>query len=89
MPHNFTDRADISDTELKELIDSIPKWISIKDNYPSHAGQEILFCSTDENFLPATFGIYLGDKFKSNRFYSYDNKSYNATHWMPLPENPK
>jgi hypothetical protein len=64
------------------------EWISVKDRQP-HAGQEILFCNIGENFLPAQFGIYLGDKFSSKRFYRHDNTSHDATHWMPLPSLPE
>jgi hypothetical protein len=63
-------------------------WIYVNNDVP-FTGQEILFCSLGENRVPTTFGIYLGDKFSSHRFYSHDNKSYNATHWMSLPEPPE
>lgn len=64
------------------------KWINVKIKLP-YAGQEVLFCSIEDIFLPTTFGIYLGDKFKEKRFYSHDGKSYDATHWMALPDAPK
>ncbi len=63
-------------------------WISIKDKTPV-TGQEILFCSVNEDFVPTKFGLYLGDQFKEKRFYSHDNKSYDATHWIPLPDPPQ
>jgi hypothetical protein len=61
------------------------EWISVKDRTPV-TGQEVLFCSNSEDFVPTQFGLYLGDKFKEKRFYSHDSKSYDATHWMPLPD---
>jgi Protein of unknown function (DUF551) len=64
------------------------KWININNEKPI-VGQEVLFCNNSgKDFLFTTFGLYLGDKF-SIKFYSYQGKSYNATHWMSLPEPPK
>lgn len=73
--------------DTKEIVMCSHGWRKIEDKQP-HAGQEILFCDVEEKFLPTTFGLYLGDKFSSNRFYSHDGNSYNATHWMPLPNPP-
>ena len=64
------------------------EWISVKDRLPL-VGQEVLFCSNGKEFLPTTFGLYLGEKSYPNRFYSHDCKSYNATHWISLHEPPR
>lgn len=105
MPHDFIDRADISESELEELKksacgilkweDKSPQWdyqwISVKDRLPDES--EIILAVN--NTLPydqciAQYGFFTGGKFYYD--YSINNEDIeieNITHWMPLPEPPK
>ena len=73
---------DLSNSSKKECTN---KWINVNDILPLWR-QEILFCSNGKNFLPTTFGIYLGEDYSTKAFYSHDRIAYDATHWQPLPQ---
>jgi hypothetical protein len=74
-----------------------PKWISVKDRLPS-SDETVLFCVTlfeDEKRFLYYFGHYCPEKAHLNKnehaklFLDEDEIGHGATHWLPLPPNPK
>jgi len=60
-----------------------PKWISVKERLPENDKMVLIFDDKDN----LDFGIY------DQRWIAYFNiyrniKSWEVTHWMPLPESP-
>lgn len=63
-------------------------WISVKDRLPE-AKQRVLFIAKSVHREMIGTYSHTGERgvvwFRSG----YQNKSYTASHWMPLPEPPK
>lgn len=64
------------------------KWISVNDRLP----RKVLFLQASEEviFYSAKEGQFIGRCIigKIIYFISLENKLYDVTHWMPLPEPP-
>lgn len=90
--NDYTKLNTLSDM-LDELMEAVPKWISVKDEMPPMYRMVLI---TGNNSAGESFGVikgsYDGDK---AQWYRNDIGQYaksrgdTVTHWMPLPEPPK
>ena len=63
---------------------TVQEWISVKDRLPERYTRILLWAEMDGDI---SMGV-LDDR---REWYvpGYENKPFNATHWMPLPQPPK
>lgn len=90
MPLDFDERADISDSELDDLKELIPKWISVKERLPNHNEQCLIYIKGGV----VTAQVTIARLFKDSKWFvddCWDNElvSRYTTHWMPLPPAPE
>ena len=68
-------------------MERVPKWISVKEQFPEKGGNYIV-CHSGEDGAEVSEADY--DK-RGNCWYDPIEQyiEYHVTHWMPLPEPPK
>lgn len=89
MALDFIDRADISEMELEELTNKIPRWINVKDNLPLY--KQVVLVFLDNNQIAEA--VYRGEYEDGLHIFrielTREETGERVTHWMKLPDAPK